>query len=130
MLSDVEGTLQRGVDSSLASRKPEEFRKKKPVAISQLEPEFDDEYSVDRKYNATTKAQGEALKLKHLVKREERSVKRKLRQDGRFLARARLEEKKEKDMIYQQSIKRVKSAVEAERSQAIQAEREERRRKV
>ncbi|KAJ3163353.1 nucleolar complex protein 14 [Irineochytrium annulatum] len=80
------------LSTSLLKRKPLQLQKRKAVAIPTYAPKFQENYSLDRRYDQN-RERAQEKKLKAEYKKEFKGATRELRKDGKFIARKRLEEK-------------------------------------
>ncbi|KAI8843220.1 nucleolar protein 14 [Chytriomyces cf. hyalinus JEL632] len=92
--------------SAQLKRKPLQLQKRKAIAIKTYVPKFQEHYSHDRRFDPN-KERAEAKKVKAEYKKEFKGAVRELRKDGQFIARQRLEERKEKAGIYKKKMDRI-----------------------
>eukprot|EP00055_Hartaetosiga_balthica_P002730 m.5047 g.5047 ORF g.5047 m.5047 type:complete len:781 (+) comp2331_c0_seq1:97-2439(+) len=88
----------------------------KPVPISTLEPDFEEEY-FDRRGRKDPKAKRDSDKLKHLFKREKRGAIKELKKDARFLSKVKFQEQRDRDQDRFHVIKQVETLMQQGRAE-------------
>ncbi|KAI9350805.1 nucleolar protein 14 [Obelidium mucronatum] len=92
--------------SAALKRKPLFLQKRKAMAIRTFVPKFQEHYSMDRRFDAN-RDRAKAKKDQAEYKKEYKGAMRELRKDGQFIARQRLVERKEKDVVYKKKMDRI-----------------------
>ncbi|ORY32396.1 Nop14-like protein [Rhizoclosmatium globosum] len=98
----VKGLLASGK----LKRKPLLLQKRKAMAIRTFVPKFQEHYSMDRRFDPN-RERAKVKKDEAEYKKEFKGAMRELRKDGKFIARQRLEERKEKDAVYKKKMDRI-----------------------
>ncbi|KAJ3071419.1 nucleolar complex protein 14, partial [Podochytrium sp. JEL0797] len=99
--------LVRGLLASAAlKRKPLLLQKRKAMAIPTFVPKFQEHYSMDRRFDAN-RDHAKLKKDEAEYKKEFKGAMRELRKDSKFVARQRIEDRKEKDVVYKKKMDRI-----------------------
>ncbi|KAJ3007859.1 UNVERIFIED_CONTAM: nucleolar complex protein 14 [Siphonaria sp. JEL0065] len=92
--------------SAALKRKPLLLQKRKAMAIKSFVPKFQEHYSMDRRFDAN-RDRAKVKKDQAEYKKEYKGAMRELRKDGQFIARQRLVDRKEKDVVYKKKMDRI-----------------------
>jgi nucleolar protein 14 len=99
------------------TRVPLQWQKKKPTALRQLTPRFEEHFNPDRRYEVDPDTAARK-KLKALHRREFKGAVRELKKDAKFLAVEKIRAQKQADKEYQVKIRKVMGSLASERGEA------------
>ena len=107
---------------SVNKRKPLRLQHQKPIPIPSLVPKFDDGFKPGKAFDPDT-VRAEEAKMKALYRKEKKGAIRELRKDNRFIASEQAKLRTAKDDAYKSKIGRIRSDLQAERSEEKQYDR-------
>lgn len=99
------------------ARRPLELHHHRPLPISSNVPKFEEDYSLDKRYDPDADRR-EMAKLKAEHKREKKGAVREIRKDGRFIAKVKLAEDKKASKEYHAKMARLTAMIQSEEGQA------------
>jgi nucleolar protein 14 len=128
-LKSLLDTTDRLLKFSRQARRPLLLQAHKPIPIPTYIPKFETSSSSYLRRQDPDHERNEAAKLRNQYKQERKGAIRELRKDARFLAGIEQKKQKEKDMAYNDRMKRVFGSIEGERAEEKASEREKAREK-
>ncbi|PSN63395.1 Nop14-like protein [Corynespora cassiicola Philippines] len=105
--------LQILIRNAKVQRRPLELHHHRPLPIKQSVPKFEAEFDPNKHYDPD-KERAEAARLQKEFKRERKGALRELRKDANFVARAKLQEKKERDRQYEEKYRKLVAEIQGE----------------
>jgi len=110
-------------------RRPQILHNHRPLPIKSNVPKFEEEFDPNKHYDPD-KERAEATRLRKEYKRERKGAMRELRKDANFIARQKLQEKREKDRAHAERERRLIAEIQGEEGrEKKEYEREKRARK-
>ncbi|CDZ98611.1 Nucleolar protein involved in 40S ribosome biogenesis [Phaffia rhodozyma] len=120
-------TLSNTLKFSLQARRPLRLQNHKPIPIPSYIPKFEGSFYTPGKRYDPDAERNAASKLRSQYKQEKKGAIRELRKDAKFLSAERNRVKDEKDKAYEQRMRSAHGAIQVERSEEKQMEREKAR---
>lgn len=123
-LTELNESLSRLLKFSRQGRRPLRLQAHKAIAIPTYIPKFESTSSSYLRQHDPDRERAEANKLRRQYKEERKGAIRELRKDAKFLASVQQKRQQDKDLAYNERMRKVHGSIEVERAEQKSMERE------